>query len=62
VPYSNLWLIHKYTAEISRLGIPDRVIEHGTQAELWKACGYDADAIIKEVKQLLIKTANIKQS
>jgi len=41
-----------YSAEIIRLGIPDRVIEHGTQAELWNECGYDVNAIIKTVKHL----------
>lgn len=41
-----------YFAQVVRLGIPDRVVEHGEQAELWEECGYDANSIIKEVKSL----------
>ncbi len=44
---------HKHSAEVIRLGIPDEVIEHGTQQELWKLCGYDAEAIADAVRQLL---------
>jgi 1-deoxy-D-xylulose-5-phosphate synthase len=45
---------HKYKAEIKRLGMPDEVIEHGEQSELWDECGYDANAIIYEVKQMVM--------
>ncbi|MFM6976651.1 MAG: 1-deoxy-D-xylulose-5-phosphate synthase [Sphingobacteriaceae bacterium] len=41
---------HGYQAEVSRLGIPDQVIEHGEQPELWAECGYDAAALVKAVK------------
>lgn len=43
----------KYKAEVVRLGVPDRFIDHGTQAELWAECGYDKDAIITTIKKLL---------
>ncbi|MFK7925246.1 MAG: 1-deoxy-D-xylulose-5-phosphate synthase [Bacteroidia bacterium] len=43
---------HGYSAKISRLGIPDSFIEHGTQAELWAECGFDKDAIIAKVKDM----------
>ncbi|PRD53789.1 1-deoxy-D-xylulose-5-phosphate synthase [Sphingobacterium gobiense] len=46
-----------YKATLVRLGIPDEIVEHGEQAELWKLCGYDAPAIVKQVKKL---TAGIK--
>jgi 1-deoxy-D-xylulose-5-phosphate synthase len=36
-----------YSAQVKRLGIPDRIVEHGTQPELWAECGYDAAAIYK---------------
>ncbi|MCE2773634.1 MAG: 1-deoxy-D-xylulose-5-phosphate synthase [Bacteroidetes bacterium] len=36
---------HGYNAQVKRLGIPDRWIEHGEQPELWKECGFDAAAI-----------------
>ncbi len=36
-----------YTAQIQRLGIPDRYIEHGSQKELYRECGYDTDAMVE---------------
>ncbi|TYR37309.1 1-deoxy-D-xylulose-5-phosphate synthase [Sphingobacterium phlebotomi] len=48
---------HGYEAKLVRLGIPDEVVEHGEQAELWKICGYDAPSIVTQVKKL---TAGIK--
>ena len=44
---------HKYNSQVTRLGIPDSFVEHGTQQELWDECGYDAKAIITAVKQSL---------
>jgi 1-deoxy-D-xylulose-5-phosphate synthase len=41
-----------YSAQVKRLGIPDRYIEHGTQPELWKECGYDEDGIFVEAFSL----------
>lgn len=38
---------------VTRLGIPDKVIEHGEQPELWAECGYDAKSIADKVKALL---------
>ena len=43
---------NNYNANIVRLGIPDRIIEHGDQPELWAECGYDADSIAIQVKKL----------
>lgn len=40
---------------VIRLGIPDAVIEHGEQPELWAECGYDAAAIVAKVQSLDIK-------
>jgi len=42
-----------YHANVTRLGIPDRVVEHGEQPELWAECGYDAKSITEKVKALL---------
>lgn len=44
---------HGYSAQLVRLGIPDRVVEHGEQEELWSICGYDAKGIVNSVKQLV---------
>jgi len=43
---------NNYNAQVVRLGIPDAVIEHGEQPELWAECGYDADSIAAQVKLL----------
>ena len=43
----------KYTAEVVRLGIPDAYIQHGTQKELWEECGFDKNAIVKTIKEML---------
>lgn len=43
-----------YKAEVVRLGIPDDYIHHGTQEELWAACGFDASSIAASVERLLM--------
>jgi 1-deoxy-D-xylulose-5-phosphate synthase len=42
---------------VRRLGIPDRVVEHGTQDQLYKECGFDAEGIMKAVRELSEKVA-----
>lgn len=42
-----------YQAQVVRLGIPDDIVEHGEQKELWNICGYDAAGIIAECKKLV---------
>lgn len=44
---------NKYQAEIKRIGIPDRFIEHGTPEELYKECGMDKEGIIEAVKSMI---------
>ncbi|MCO4293129.1 1-deoxy-D-xylulose-5-phosphate synthase [Solitalea sp. MAHUQ-68] len=44
---------HGYSAQIKRLGIPDKVVEHGEQAELYAECEYDWQAITKTVKSMI---------
>lgn len=44
---------HNYQAEVKRLGVPDAFIQHGTQAELWRECNYDAQAIEEAIQQLV---------
>jgi 1-deoxy-D-xylulose-5-phosphate synthase len=46
---------NNYAVQVVRLGIPDQVIEHGEQPELWAECGYDAKSIAATVKNLDIK-------
>lgn len=44
---------NSYSAEIIRLGIPDKFIEHGEQKELYAECGFDKDAIVDSVRNML---------
>ena len=44
---------HNYNAEIKMLGIPDKIIEHGTPKELHHECGFDAHAIAETARVLL---------
>jgi 1-deoxy-D-xylulose-5-phosphate synthase len=43
---------HGYKADVSILGIPDRLVEHGTLKELYRECAYDAAGIEAAVKQI----------
>ena len=36
------------------MGLPDRIIEHGTQEELHAEVGIDANALVEVVKQKLV--------
>lgn len=53
---------NNYQAEIIRLGIPDRYINHGTQEELWKECGFDSKGIENTVKKLLNIDTSFEQN
>lgn len=39
-----------YSGKVTRMGIPDEFVPHGTQQELYKLCGYDYDSIVKQIK------------
>ncbi|MBK6975774.1 MAG: 1-deoxy-D-xylulose-5-phosphate synthase [Cytophagaceae bacterium] len=38
---------NNYAANVKRLGIPDRIVEHGEQPQLWAECGFDASGIAR---------------
>jgi 1-deoxy-D-xylulose-5-phosphate synthase len=42
-----------YSAQVKRLGVPDRFIDHGSQIELFRECGFDAEGIIEAVRSLV---------
>src|SRR6266542_1279038 len=44
---------NNYNAEIKILGIPDKIVEHGSPKELYKECGYDAQAIAETVHSFM---------
>lgn len=47
--------VEGFTAEIIRLGIPDRFIDHGTQEQLKDLCGFGVQGIISAARVLLAK-------
>lgn len=49
---------NNYQAKVKRLGIPDKIVEHGTQKELYTECAYDKQALIVQIKKML----NFKQT
>jgi 1-deoxy-D-xylulose-5-phosphate synthase len=42
-----------YRADLTRMGMPDRIVEHGEPNELYAECGYDAKAIQQKAKSIL---------
>jgi len=59
---------HNYQCQVARLGIPDEFIHHGTQKELYRDCGYDAQGIVERAIEMLPhaktsqETQNIKKT
>jgi 1-deoxy-D-xylulose-5-phosphate synthase len=51
--------LHNYTNTLKVLGIPDRIVEHGTLKELHKECGYDTQAIIDAVREMAKETTPV---
>jgi 1-deoxy-D-xylulose-5-phosphate synthase len=48
---------HGYQAEVRRLGIPDRIIEHGEPKEQYAECGYDETGILTAARAMLSSTS-----
>ena len=44
---------HGYMAKLKRLGIPDRIVEHGEQIELQRECGFDPEGIAQASREIL---------
>ena len=44
---------HEYKNTVVMLGIPDRLVEHGTPKELQRECGYDTAAIVDTVRSMM---------
>ena len=49
---------HGYQAQVVRLGIPDRFVDHGSQQELYKECSFDAQSIYETAKKFVQKSNN----
>jgi 1-deoxy-D-xylulose-5-phosphate synthase len=52
---------HGYKADIKIMGIPDRIVEHGTLKELHRECGYDATGIAETVRAMVKDKIKIKE-
>ena len=44
---------HNYQCKVVRLGIQDDIIEHGSQQQLHKECGFDTEGIVAAAKKML---------
>lgn len=53
---------HNYKADLKILGIPDRLVEHGTPKELHAECGYDANAIAATVREMMKETVKVEST
>ena len=53
---------NNYQAEIKILGIPDRIVEHGTLKELYRECEYDAQAIADTVRTLMKEKVTVSST
>lgn len=51
-----------YKADVKILGIPDRLVEHGSPKELHRECAYDAEGIADAVRELMKEKVNIASS
>ncbi|HTA84319.1 MAG TPA: 1-deoxy-D-xylulose-5-phosphate synthase [Bacteroidia bacterium] len=52
---------NNYNSKVIRLGIPDKVVEQGTQMELYKECGYSPDDIAEAARGIMGKKKSSKQ-
>jgi 1-deoxy-D-xylulose-5-phosphate synthase len=52
---------HQYKADVRILGIPDRLVEHGTPKELHRECGYDAQGIAEAVRDMMKDKVKVSQ-
>ena len=44
-----------YNSEVHRLGIPDYFVEHGTQEELIRECGFDEEGIELAIREAIVR-------
>jgi len=50
---------HQYQVQVKRLGIPDAVIEHGSQQQLHHDCGFDSEGIERTVRELILQPVKV---
>lgn len=49
-----------YSARVKIMGIPDRLVEHGTPKQLYQEIGIDADSIAAAVRKMVQETVLVK--
>jgi 1-deoxy-D-xylulose-5-phosphate synthase len=52
---------NNYTAQVKILGIPDRLVEHGTLKELHRECNYDTQGIIETVREMMSDKVRVSE-
>lgn len=50
---------YQYKADIRILGIPDRLVEHGTPKELHRECGYDTEGIKAAIMEMMKERVSV---
>jgi 1-deoxy-D-xylulose-5-phosphate synthase len=50
---------YNYKATVKVLGIPDRIVEHGSPKELHRECEYDAQGIASALRELMNETVTV---
>lgn len=50
---------HGYKADVKIMGIPDRLVEHGTPKQLYAEIGLDANAIADLLRQMMVKKVSV---
>ena len=53
---------HNYKAEVKIMGIPDRLVEHGTLKQLYEEIGLDTNAIAALLRQMMKEKVTISQT
>lgn len=53
---------HGYKNEVKILGIPDRLVEHGSPKELHRECGYDAEGIAAAARDMAGVTVTVQNT
>ncbi|MBC8035347.1 MAG: 1-deoxy-D-xylulose-5-phosphate synthase [Chitinophagaceae bacterium] len=51
---------NNYRAQLKMLGIPDRLVEHGTLKQLHRECGYDAEGIADTVRMMMREKISVQ--
>ncbi len=51
-----------YFAKVKRMGLPDRLVEHGTQLELHTECGFHPEGIVNKVREMILDNQGLMVS